>query len=174
MCIQKREILDKNGKRDKDIMIRFYKDNDIDQLYDLIQETIAISYPSHYPEKAVQYFKNHHSKKNIKKRNETGQILVIEKNGKIIGTGSIVHNEITGLFIHPNCQKTGLGNMIMTELESIAKKKGVLELKLYVSLPSKGFYEKLKYEISEPQKIDVGGNQSLEFRLGNKKIPRDP
>lgn len=151
-------------------MIRFYMDNDIDELYDLIQETIAISYPSHYPEKAVQYFKKYHSKENIKKRNITGQILVIEKGGKIIGTGSIVHNEISGVFIRPDCQKTGFGNMIMTKLESIAKEKGVLEITLYVSLPSRGFYEKLKYEISEPQKIDVGESQYLEFWFGNKKI----
>ena len=151
-------------------MIRFYKNNDIIQLYDLIQETIAMSYPSHYPERAVEYFKNYHSKENIKKRNETGKILVIEQGEKLIGTGSIVDNEISGVFIHPDNQRAGFGNTIMTKLESIAKDKGVLEIKLYVSLPSRGFYEKLKYEISEPQKIDVGENQYLGFWFGNKKI----
>lgn len=151
-------------------MIRFFKDNDIDQLYELIQETIEISYPSHYPERAVQFFKDYHSKENVKKRNEIGEILVIDQGGKIIGTGSLVNDEISGVFILPSNQKSGLGNMIMIELESIAKKKGFSEIKLHVSLPSKGFYEKLKYEISEPQKIYVGEGQYLEFWLGNKKI----
>ena len=151
-------------------MIRFYKDNDIDQLYELIQETIAISYPSHYPERAVQYFRDYHSKENIKKRSEDGQILVIEKDGRIIGTGSIMHNEISGVFIHPDCQKAGFGRMIMTKLESIAKEKGLLKVTLYISLPSRGFYEKLKYEISEPQQTDVGEGQYLEYWFGNKKI----
>ncbi len=151
-------------------MIRFFKEYDMDRLYDLIQKTIEISYPSHYPERAVQYFRDYHSKENIKKRNEIGLILVLEQDGGIIGTGSLVSDEISGVFILPSNQKAGLGIMIMKELESIAKGKGVSEIKLYISLPSRGFYEKLNYEISELQKTDVGEGQYLEYWVGNKKI----
>jgi len=82
-------------------MLRNYEHTDLRQLYDMIQKTIAGSYPDHYPGRAVQYFQAYHSEANISKREQLGEIIVIEKEGKIVATGSLVKDEITGVFVLP-------------------------------------------------------------------------
>jgi len=151
-------------------MLRDYATTDLDQVYEMIQKTIAISYPDHYPGRAVQYFQAYHSEANISKRDELGEIIVIEKEGKIVATGSLVKDEITGVFILPAEQKSGLGRQIMLELESRARSKEILTITLHVSLPARKFYEKLNYSLSGQQETKVGDGQHLKYWIGKKRI----
>ena len=151
-------------------MIRTFKKTEVSQLHEMIHETIDVSYPPYYSDRAVQFFKEYHSEANIIKRSQHGELIIIENEGEILATGSLVGNEILGVFVLPNRQRGGLGKQIMLELESRAKKKGISEINLDVSLPSRKFYEKLNYEISEPHQINVGEGQQLEYWQGKKKI----
>ena len=51
--------------------------------------------------------------------------------------------------VHQYFQKRGLGKALMIELEKRARAGGLLEAELSVSLPSRGFYEKLGYKTDE-------------------------
>lgn len=154
-------------------MLRLFEHTDIRQLYGLIQETIDVSYPAYYPDRAVQFFRDYHSVENITKRGQLGELIIIEQEDKMVATGSLVENEISGVFVLPDMQRMGLGKQIMLELESRAERNGISEIMLHVSLPSRKFYEMLNYEIGVPDRIDVGDGQRLKYWKGKKRIPHN-
>ena len=151
-------------------MIRLFDKSDLAKVNQMIHKTIDYSYPVVYPTRAVLFFKKYHSENNILERQENGRVIVFEIQGNILATGSIVGNEISGVFVDPERQGSGLGKKIMAELESIAQATGISEVTLSVSLPSKLFYESLNYEIVEDLKIDVGEGQFLNYWIAKKKL----
>jgi GNAT superfamily N-acetyltransferase len=151
-------------------IVRDFNISETDQLYELSQSTIELSYQGIYPDLAIAFFKKYHSKTRILERNENGTVVVAVKNNTIVATGSLVNDEISGVFVHPLKQRLGLGKTIMAELEKRAKKAGVTEVKLHMSLPSKEFYATLKYESASEQHIDVGSGQFLKYYEGKKKL----
>lgn len=151
-------------------MLRLFQNSDLSQLNQIIHKTIEYSYSGIYPDRAVMFFKKYHSENNILERARKGEVLVLEKDGTILATGSIVENEISGVFVEPKSQGFGFGSEIMFELEKRAITKRISEVTLSVSLPSKKFYENLHYEILEELEIDVGDGQYLKYWKGIKKI----
>ncbi len=95
---------------------------------------------------------------------------MVEQDGSIMATGSLVHAEIVGVFVHPGHQRQGLGKAIMVELETRARARGLSEVSLSVSLPSKEFYEHLGYEVLTECSLDVGEGQYLNYWLGKKTL----
>jgi len=152
------------------IKIREFRTTDLSLVQKLIYQTIDICYPEYYPPLAVQYFKDYHDESNILERSKTGKVLLVETNNYIIGTGSIVGNEISGVFIHPNYQRQGFGKAIMNKLEEIGRLNGYTETELSISLPSLDFYENKGYKILEESSIDVGDNQVLEYWKASKDL----
>ena len=155
-----------------DERIRRFREPDLCQLVRLISETIGISYAGVYPPRAVQSIKDFHSEKKIADRSKTGTTLVVEEDGELVATGSLVHGEILGLFVHPRLQKGGRGKALMKALENEARASGVTEIALNISLPSKRFYESLGYKVVEEISRDVGEGQRLDFWKAVKQLPK--
>ena len=155
-----------------DVSIRRFREPDLCQLVRLISETIGISYAEVYPPRAVQFFKDFHSEKKIADRSKTGATLVVEEDGELVATGSLVDGEILAVFVHPRLQKGGRGKALMKALENEARASGVAELGLSISLPSKRFYESLGYKIVEEKSRDVGEGQRLDFWKAVKQLPK--
>src|ERR1700687_1192610 len=132
-----------------DVSIRRVQEAAPGQLVRLISETIGISYAEVYPPRAVQFFKDFHSEKNIVDRSKTGTTLVVEEDGELVATGSLVDGEILAMFVHPRLQKGGRGKALMKALENEARASSVTEIGLSISLPSKRFYESLGYKVVE-------------------------
>jgi len=151
-------------------MIRLFKKSDLVKLNQMIHKTIDYSYPTVYPDRAVLFFKNYHSENNILERYKNGKVLVYEINDNVVATGSIVGNEISGVFVEPESQGHGLGRKVMFELETLAQKMDISEVTLSVSLPSKRFYENLNYKIIKESQIDVGEGQLLRYWIAMKNI----
>ena len=76
---------------------------------ELIYNTIDICYSADYPKEAIQYFKQYHCDKNILKGAAKGWTIVLEKNNRIIGTGTIIDDHIMRVFVNPKFQKRGFG-----------------------------------------------------------------
>jgi GNAT superfamily N-acetyltransferase len=152
----------------KEQMIRPFRDSDVIPLHDMICDTINSSYSGVYPVRALQFFKEYHSGRNIFDRSQAGEILIVEKAGSIVATGALVGNEILAVFVRPDSQGQGYGKTIMSELENRAKEHGFSEVTLSVSLPSRKFYESLEYEIQAECSIDVGEGQHLDYWPGRK------
>ena len=149
-------------------MIRLFRDSDLSSLHTMICDTINASYSGVYPVRAVQFFKEYHTDSRILERSRAGEIVIIERAGSIVATGALVGNEILAVFVKSDSQGQGYGKMIMSELESRAKSRGLSEVILSVSLPSRKFYENLEYEILAECSIDVGEGQHLNYWPGRK------
>jgi GNAT superfamily N-acetyltransferase len=157
-------------------MIRAINATDLHTLHRMICETIDASYSELYPPRAVAFFKEHHSEKKIAERSAVGEILVLisERDGSILATGSLIESEIIGVFVRPDHQGQGYGKAIMTQLEQIAMEKEIPKLSLSISLPSRQFYEHLGYKVLDECVLDVGGGEYLKYWSGKKEFhPRD-
>jgi GNAT superfamily N-acetyltransferase len=150
--------------------IRQFCVSDVRAVCELIHLTLDVSYSEAYPPRAVQFFKDYHSEAKIIERYNKGEIFILEKDGKLIGTGSIVGVDILGVFVHPEFQHHGLGKALMKELEKKAITNGISEVALNVSLPSRKFYENLGYEIIEEHTKDVGEGQQLHYWEAKKTL----
>lgn len=159
--------------KDHTIAIRPFDENDLTSLYRMICDTIDASYSGVYPPRAVDFFKGHHSKERIAERGATGEVLVLvaERDGSILATGSLVGTEIVGVFVRDEHQRRGYGKAVMAELERMAIAKGLPEVSLSVSLPSRVFYEHLGYDVLGECALDVGGGQYLKYWEGKKVLP---
>jgi GNAT superfamily N-acetyltransferase len=157
----------------EDMCIRDFRDTDVPSVVQLIWHTIDVCYTGVYPPRAVQFFRDSHSAERILERSEEGHILVLERAGKVIGTGAIVANEIYGVYVDPAAQGRGYGTAIMQELETRAKAKGHHEVELSLSLPSRKFYEGLGYELHDEAHIDVGEGERLDFWNAKKSLRGD-
>jgi ribosomal protein S18 acetylase RimI-like enzyme len=150
--------------------IRAFREADLIPIHRMICDTIDASYSGVYPPRAVEFFKDHHSEKRIAERSAIGEILVAEADGSLLATGSLVGAEIVGVFVHPAHQRQGHGKAMMGELERRGKAKGLSELTLSVSLPSRDFYEHLGYKTLAERALDVGEGQYLNFWPGRKAL----
>lgn len=153
-------------------MIRPFHEADLPALHSMICETIDASYSGLYPPRAVKFFKEHHSEKWIMDRSAVGDVLVLisDRDGSILATGSLVESEIAGVFVHPDHQRQGYGKIIMDELEKKARVKGLSETSLSISLPSRRFYECLGYEVHAECALDVGEGQYLKYWSARKVL----
>jgi len=149
---------------------RSFLPGDLESVRVLIHRTIDACYKGVYPPRAVAFFKQHHSSENILDRSRHGEILVVEREGTPVATGSITGGEISGVFVDPAYQQSGIGARLMLALERRAVEKGLAEVVLDVSLPSRGFYERLGYAITETCAIEVGEGQKLHYWKAKKRL----
>lgn len=150
--------------------IRRFEDHDLAALGQLIHDTIDISYAEVYPPRAVAFFKSFHSEEKILDRCQSGTVLVMEEEGVLVGTGSLVDGAIFAVFVNPGRQKGGRGKALMSALENAAREAGVIESRLDISLPSRRFYEGLGYLVIEEMSRDLGDGQRLDFWRATKKL----
>lgn len=143
--------------------LRPFAPADLLAVHQLICDTIDACYPTAYPPRAVAYFKQFHSPDAIMRRAEAGTVLVAQQAGEILGTGALVDGEISAVFVDPRAQGVGLGAVLMDALERTAREQGRESVGLHVSLPSKGFYERLGYRLFDEGALDVGGGETLGY-----------
>ncbi|MER8461988.1 GNAT family N-acetyltransferase [Mesorhizobium sp. M1396] len=152
------------------INIRSSEIDDLPALSRLIFRTVETSYSGVYPPRAIAFLKQFHSEEKVLQRIETGVTLVAEQGSQLIATASLDGQEITAVFVDPDRQRLGFGQLLMQDLEERARKNGLRETILSVSLPSKKFYERLGYQIVEERIKDLGDGQSLKFWKAKKRL----
>ncbi len=143
--------------------IRGFQRADLPALKAMVHKTIATCYPGHYCAEAIRFFLDYHSEETILQDAQRGGMMVIDKAGRILGTGTIVADEIKRVFVDPTFQKQGFGRRIMQQLEQAAVRQGAATVKLDASLPSKAFYDRLGYITLGPAFLPVGSGQRLDF-----------
>jgi GNAT superfamily N-acetyltransferase len=138
----------------------------------LIHSTIDACYPSFYPPEAVDFFKEYHSYEAIAERAQEGCTIVVERDGQVIGTGTLVDDHITAVFVQALLQGQGIGTRIMKHLERKALAVGMGSVSLDASLPSKRFYDSLGYAMMEEASLAVANDESLDFYRVRKNLER--
>jgi GNAT superfamily N-acetyltransferase len=159
---------DRNMKRA--VKLREFKHEDLEAMKRLIYKTIEISYSDIYPEEAIEYFKDYHSEEHILSDARDGYTIVLECNGKIMGTGTLLGTNIRRVFVEPFYQHKGFGKSVMHKLEERALARGISILDLSASIVSKRFYDSLGYVTQKEDYIPVWNNQKLiYYEMAKKK-----
>ena len=150
--------------------MRIFRSADLEAVYRLIRTTIESSYVSVYPPRAVQFFKDHHTRDRLLERHAKGEVVVVERDGDLVATGAIVGDHIMAVFVRPQDQRHGLGRRVMNALEDCARAAGRPSAHIDVSLTSRRFYESRGYERMEGCSIDVGEGQRLDYWTAQKDL----
>jgi GNAT superfamily N-acetyltransferase len=154
----------------KQISVREFRLADLDGVKKLINKTIDVCYNGFYLEEVMNYFDMYNWDGNILKAARDGYIVVVETQGKIVGTGSVIGNVILRVFVDPGYQKQGLGRIIMNELESRAETNGVNILQLRALANARKFYESLGYSTVDKGLVEVDNGRHLEYYQMEKKL----
>jgi len=157
----------------REIIMRKFELKDIEPVYSLIVDTLDKSYAGVYPEENIDFFKEYHNKDNILHDCDKGYTIVIEYNGRIVGTGTLTGTNIRRVFVNASFQRQGLGLIIMKELERKAFEQGIRVVDLSASLVAKKFYDRLGYNTEEEKNIDIGNNRKLHYFDMIKYISRE-
>ena len=152
---------------------RPFQESDLSAVCELIHRTIDVCYPAAYPSRAVAFFKKFHSAEALRDRAKAGDVVVVERDGRVVATGALLDDEVSAVFVEPELHGSGLGTAVMDELEALAAGRGREVVHLSVSLPSKGFYARRGYRMLEERSIDVGEGQHLQYWHAEKSLRRE-
>ena len=153
----------------RNIKLREFTREDLETVKRLIYKTIEVSYSDVYPEEAIEYFKDYHSEEHILSDARDGYTIILESNGKIIGTGTLLGTNIRRVFIDLSYQHMDFGKLVMHKLEKQASANGISILDLSASLVSKRFYDSLGYVTQKEDYIPVMNEQKLSYYAMVKK-----
>ena len=144
--------------------------DNLDTIYNLVQNTIRTIYPKYYPTEVVDFFCEHHNPENIRKDIESGVVGILLVDGNIVGTGSYNDNHITRVYVNPDFQGKGYGSYIMQYLENIISHT-YDSVSLDASLPASHLYERRGYKTIEHNKWNVANGRVLVYEVMEKELP---
>jgi GNAT superfamily N-acetyltransferase len=159
----KREL----ARKDKDLLIRPMNENDIPQIVS------RYSFPWNTPEKTKMLWDTYFHEQ----QNGVRTVAVLEKNGEILGYGSLLRKpecpffvnknipEINAIWIDENQRRQGLGKALIKWLEDQARQEGYKQIGIGVGLykdygPAQKLYFQLGY-IPEGNGITYKGEPTL-------------
>ncbi len=152
------------------ILVREFRTSDLESVKELINRTIDVCYNGFYLREVMDYFGMYNWDGNILKAARDGYIVVVETQGKIVGTGSIIGEVVLRVFVDPGYQRQGLGKMIMNELERQAATNGVKIVQLRALANARRFYESLGYSTVDKGTVEVDNGRWLEYYQMEKKL----
>ena len=145
------------------------KTEDLQTVYDVVQNTIKAIYPKYYPKEVVDFFCEHHSIDAIAKDIENGCVSVLKINEEIVATGCFVENHITRVYVLPEYQKKGYGTYIMKTIEAQIGEK-YDKAYLDASLPAAALYEKLGFSTIKHERYPVENGMILAYEVMEKEL----
>lgn len=145
------------------------KSENIEEIYQLVRDTVKTVYPKYYPQEVVDFFCQWHSKENIRKDIESGLVGMLVDNDQLVGTGSYKDNHITRVYVSPKFQRHGYGSFIMQVLEDkIATSYS--DAYLDASLPASHMYENRGYITQKHERRNVENGVVLVYEVMRKEL----
>ena len=131
------------------IVVRSFRYRDLESVYELVQNTMDISYRADYSEEALRLFKIFHSRRIILENAANYHVLVALIAGEVVGTGTLQGAHIRRVFVSPQHQGRGIGKLIAAELEKKALARDISKLDLAAAVGSRTFWESQGYSVDE-------------------------
>ncbi|UCF11733.1 MAG: GNAT family N-acetyltransferase [Thermoplasmatales archaeon] len=137
-------------------MIKEIYEEDLINVKYLIDEVSDFAYKSLIPKEGYEYLKNNLWGLDVLKKDaKEGYTIVVKDDDKIIGTGTIVGDYISKVYIKPEYHGRGLGKLIVKWLEDKAKSNGVKTIFLASNVYAEKFYTKLGYTTTENREMST-------------------
>ena len=148
---------------------RLAKNEEVESIYEIVQDTIRKIYPKYYLSQIVDAFCEYHNQEAIGEDIKDENVYVLLENGKIVGTGTKRENHITRVYVSPNYQRKGYGTFIMRQLEEEIGKK-YDKVNIDASLPACKLYYNLGYRTVEHGIWECRGDVLQVYEIMEKKI----
>lgn len=145
------------------------KIEDLQNVYNVVQQTIRTIYPKYYPAEVVDFFSEHHSMEAIAKDIENGYVSVLKIDENIVATGSFSDSHITRVYVLPEYQKKGYGTFIIKTIESQISEK-YDKAYLDASLPAAALYEKLGFSTIKHERYPIENEVILAYEVMEKEF----
>ncbi len=136
----------------------------IDELHDVIENTVTECYNNIYAREVINYFLSYHNTEIITDDAINGTTVVLLNKDKIIGSGTLVGTNLRRLFVLPQYQKKGAGSIILDYLESIANSQNLDFTELYSMIPAADFYFKKGYKTIKTCEYKTDGDNYACYR----------
>lgn len=153
-------------------MIQLAEISDLENVFQITQDTISHIYSHYYAQGVVKFFLEHHSRQNILSDIKNRIVWLLEENGRMVGTVTIKENAVNRLFVLPEDQSHGYGSQLMDFAEEkIAE--GFSRVHVDSSLAAKEMYLKRGYKEKKTCRIltdhgDVLIYDEMEKRVGGQ------
>ena len=156
----------------KELLLRRFRENDLDEVHELARTTIETSYTAVYPPAVIDFFQNFHRRETVLSDAAGGQTVVVFSGDALVATGTRAGEDIRRVFVLPDYQRRGIGRLMMAELEAKAIADSVERIVLSASLPALEFYLRLGYEVVSEVDYEVVPGQHLEYYEMAKELRR--
>jgi GNAT superfamily N-acetyltransferase len=127
------------------LSIRPLQAADIPQVSALIRNTLLLTNLRDYDLEAIQAMMSTFSTQAVGALARRREMFVGQEAGRLSGVLGLEAGEVYTFFVAPDRQGRGVGRSLLSFAESLARKRGVKELRVSASLTAVGFYERLGY-----------------------------
>lgn len=133
--------------------IELVKEEELEEVHELIVYTIKKSFPAFYPPNSVNIVVEEFNLNKIKDRASWTHFYVAKIENKIVTCGAIgpywgskEESSLFNIFVHPDYQKQGIGKKIVQTLEQDEYFLRAKRIEIPASMVGIPFYKKLGYE----------------------------
>jgi len=147
-------MLRNSVRLEMDLILRPFEPEDLEAVFALVARTIETSYAGVYERSAIDHFHEHHTRDEIRCAAEEGCTVLLEQDGRLLATGTLVGDHVDRVYVAPEHQGRGLGRRVMAALEARARRDGVRTLRLAASIPARVFYQRLEYRLVSEESHD--------------------
>ena len=151
------------------MIIEILKEEDIQEVSDLIAKTARISLISYYPKAEVEKVVKSLNYDGVKKRASWTHFYVIKENCKIVACGAIgpywdseTESSLFTIFVDPDRQGKGYGRKIIETLEADEYFKRAKRIEIPAGMVAIPFYKKMGYDFKNGELIYSDGHFALE------------
>ena len=135
------------------MVVSIVKENEFEELHQMIAKTCRISFPKYYPQKSIDYVIESLKPAKLKERASYAHFYVVKHENKIIGCGAIssywgseTESILLTIFVDPDYQGKGVGRLIMNTLESDEYAIRANRIEIPAGMVAIPFYKKFGYE----------------------------
>ena len=128
------------------MIIRPFRDEDAQELSELIMDTLRKINSKDYDSKVIEALVPRNSPRMIIEKSKQRIILVAEINNAIVGTVGLDDNQIRSLFVRYDMLKRGIGKKLIREVEEISGSKNMKRVFAHSSITAKKFQPNLLFK----------------------------
>ncbi|MBT3721381.1 GNAT family N-acetyltransferase [archaeon] len=126
--------------------VRKFRKEDTSKVCYFVRRNMKEILPDFYPKDVVEFLYKHETPKKFLKRGKNRIYIVVTKKKRILGIAGLEENDVKSFFVNPSYHKKGIGNLLISEIEKIAKLRKLKTLTVHSSFNAEGFYAKCGFK----------------------------